>query len=81
MSKTFIITYDHITGPKQTTCNSLRELSQEIERIEEDSCIVDSTVSINTIEPKVEQPVINVASDPIEEAKVKEMLRFAGKNY
>lgn len=54
--KTFVITYDHITGPKQITCDSLYELSQEIERIEADDYIVDSTVSINTIEPKVEQP-------------------------
>lgn len=48
--KTYIITYEHITGPMSISCDNLRELSQEIERIEEDDYIVDSTVSINTIE-------------------------------
>ncbi len=48
--KQFVITYEHISGPKEITCDSLRELSQEIERIEEDDYILQSTVSINTIE-------------------------------
>jgi len=48
--KTFIIKYEHITGPRGTTCDNLLELSTEIDRIEADDYIIESTVTINTIE-------------------------------
>ena len=50
VGRKFIITYEHITGPMVITCDSLREVSQEIERIEDDDYVVESTVTINTIE-------------------------------
>jgi len=60
--KTYVITYEHISGPGERTSNGWGELMRDLELLDQDK-------------PKFKE----VASDPIEEAKVKEMLYYSGR--
>jgi len=57
-NKTFVITYDHAVGPREITVTGWDELLAEVERLDNDMHVTQSSISINTIEPKTSIPPI-----------------------